>query len=339
MLRGKTLGKNINTMTELQYEAIKALATSPAAYKAFKFGVRNRKGLDQFMSRIWLSKTTKRHFHKYGTNMRTYDDDFNLIHAGKQIKRDNYSQNLGIEIEYVGGYLDLRKKLVGMGAVEFECGFDGEAGDSKKEKTYRLRECRLRMNGIRSISALYELLSEMKRRNCAHTKRSSTHMHIDCRKIVTAKADAEQPRLELMKEEASKIRVIGDALCLANFEYGEGLTYLNKETIDSIALIFDYNEMDKLNYDQIKSCDCETNYDHVVAFIGENIQISYEFSTIEWRMMAKSFSYSKFILQALVAIHVTNKGRQAANKKGGLILAALNQEYINNIAKIAKELY
>ena len=50
-------------MTELQYSAVKALATSPEAYKAFKLSVRNRKGLDQYMNRVWpyyVKKARKR---------------------------------------------------------------------------------------------------------------------------------------------------------------------------------------------------------------------------------------------------------------------------------------
>ena len=213
------------------------------------------------------------------------------------------SQNVGIEIEYSGPYVNVHSKMKAMGAVSYECGYDGHHGDvkrNKKNKHSRLRELRLRMNGIYSIEALDYLLKRMKELDCGHSHNSSIHYHIDRRRI--HRSDSE--------------RVLGSAENVKRDEISakKEAWASNDSILASIGIIFEYKLTSDAAYD----------------IIGR-IKYSDEFETLEWRLGSRTLSYSKMILQILTAIHLTNSTRYS-NKQ-------FNEEYIAMLAKIAKELY
>ena len=213
------------------------------------------------------------------------------------------SQNVGIEIEYSGPYVNVRGKMKAMGAVDYECGYDGCYGDikqSKKNRNSRLRELRLRMNGIYSIEALNHLLKRMKELNCGHSDNSSIHYHIDRRHVFKSNSERVLGSAELVNRNEMNIKKEAWAS--------------NSSLLASIGIIFEY----KFTND-------------VADHIRGKIKYNDEFETLEWRIGSKTLSYSKMILQILTAIHLTNSTRYF-NKQP-------NEEYIAMLARIAKELY
>lgn len=213
------------------------------------------------------------------------------------------SQNVGIEIEYSGPYVNVHSEMKAMGAVSYECGYDGHYGDIKqnrKNKNSRLRELRLRMNGIYSIKALNHLLKRMKELDCGHSDHSSIHYHIDRRHVLTNDSERVLEGAERVKRDEMKIKKEAWAS--------------NDSILASIGIIFEY----KLTSD-------------VTNDIIGRIKYSDEFETLEWRIGSRTLSYSKIVLQILTAIHLTNSTRYS-NKQ-------FNEEYIAMLAKIAKELY
>lgn len=213
------------------------------------------------------------------------------------------SQNVGIEIEYSGPYVNVHSKMKAMEVVSYECGYDGYSGDmihDRRTTKSRLRELRLRMNGIYSIEALDCLLKRMKELDCGHSAHSSIHYHIDRRHVL--KNDSE--------------RVLGGAERIRRDEISakKEAWASNDSILASIGIIFEYKLTSEIAND-----------------IRGRIKYSDEFETLEWRLGSRTLSYSKMILQILTAMHLTNSTRYS-NKQ-------FNEEYIAMLAKIAKELY
>jgi len=216
------------------------------------------------------------------------------------------SQNIGIEIEYSGPYVNVHSKMKAMGAISYECGYDGYHGDRKqnrKNKDSRLRELRLRMNGIYSIEALNHLLKRMKELDCGHSDNSSIHYHIDRRHISkNSKGVVLEEAAVITSGRRQKIQEEKDKWAS------------NDNLLKSIGTIFEYESTNS-----------------VANAIEGRVRYSDEFGTLEWRLGSRTLSYSKMILQILTAIHLTNSTRYS-NKQ-------FNEEYIVMLAKIAKELY
>lgn len=216
------------------------------------------------------------------------------------------SQNIGIEIEYSGPYVNVHSRMKAMGAISYECGYDGYHGDRKqdrKNKDSRLRELRLRMNGIYSIKALDHLLKRMKELDCGHSDNSSIHYHIDRRHVSKNSKGAVLEVATIITSER-RLRTAD--------EKDKWLS--NDSLLKSIGAIFEYGS---------------TN--DVANAIKGKVKHSDEFGTLEWRLGSKTLSYSKIILQILTAIHLTNSTRYSDKQ--------FNEEYIAMLAKIAKELY
>ena len=216
------------------------------------------------------------------------------------------SQNIGIEIEYSGPYVNVHSRMKAMGAISYECGYDGYNGDRKqdrKNKDSRLRELRLRMNGIYSIEALDHLLKRMKELDCGHSDNSSIHYHIDRRHVSKNSKGAVLEVATIITSER-RLRTADE----------KDKWVSNDSLLKSIGAIFEYGS---------------TN--DVANAIEGKVKHSDEFGTLEWRLGSKTLSYSKIILQILTAIHLTNSTRYS-NKQ-------FNEEYIAMLAKIAKELY
>ena len=86
-------------------------------------------------------------------------------------------QNVGIEIEYEGPYMAIRRKILSLGAISFECGTDGSSGERVECYSF-LREARLRLNGMYSLKALEFLLDYMIKNGCRHTKIKAAYIII-----------------------------------------------------------------------------------------------------------------------------------------------------------------
>lgn len=148
-------------MTSWQYSCLEALITSPYHFDIFKLKQRNRKVLDQYLSRLFPYKVFK-------------------YYNGKNIKK---RLNVGIEIEHCGSFTNdkIKSEILNQGIVSFDSGYDGNYRNGKysEEKVSRLRENRIRLNGILGIKGLYTMLKFMKE-NCKLAQNSSVHIHIDC---------------------------------------------------------------------------------------------------------------------------------------------------------------
>lgn len=181
--------------------------------------------------------------------------------------------NVGIEIEYSGGNCQkLEKKLLKMGAISFHSGWDGTTRDGDEPGCGRLRENRLRLNGIKFAKPLEYLCNEMERMGCVITLESGMHYHID---------GTFKPFL--MNSNFSSVTNVEATM----------MNCMSKKSIKSIFDIFDINE----NF---------SNYEKEIMFFAQRIEKKNEFQTFEWRMGTPTLNYSKLIIQILVAIHVTN---------------------------------
>lgn len=232
-----------------------------------------------------------------------------------QPKKNKISQNVGIEIEYDGGYLRIARRLKSLGAISFESGRDGEPGD-KLKNGLRLREARLRINGIYGIRSLEYLLSYMIENGAKHANNSSVHYHIDMRHTdKSAKHKDENYSLNRAKKKEA----------LRNNLFN----IKNEKVIEAFIFIFEMSRMEKMLQDE--DFDEGLRRATFTQLIMDQIRILEEFETIEFRFGSKTLIYSKMILQILTLIHIANSARYK-NKQ-------INEEYILKLGKIAKELY
>ena len=204
----------------------------------------------------------------------------------KQTKFIYNSLNIGIEIEYDGIKTPnhIVKQLPNLGIVSFDSGFDGDC-------TSRLRENRIRLDGIKGIKGLWCLLEHMKK-DCMLAANSSVHMHIDC------KYDNSANR---------KLTKWKDFAKLYNDENQNALRKLLKNSKYSfLAEIFD-----------LKS-------NNVIETIVNNVRFNYEFLTLEYRFCKVSLDYRDFILQMIILIHITECLKHSCSlNKNLLMLVAL----------------
>jgi len=254
--------------TNWQKSCIEALSESTIAFKMFRIEQKNIKMMDQFLDKIWPYKYVA--IQKPGEIYRMYNKDKGRFQKrpGKK-KRIYKSINIGIEIEYDGcNCQQLEKQLLANGAVSFNSGWDGggTSGERPGVCLGRLRENRLRINGMKGLKALYILLEWMKNNNCKIAEKSGMHYHVDCTDVLG----------ETQGIWGSEITKIGYAVndILAN------LTGHSERAIESV-----YNQAVQIFYSYIKS--------------------QSEFNTIEWRMGTPTLQYKTLVLQILVAIHIT----------------------------------
>ncbi len=233
--------------------------------------------------------------------------DMDLKTKTQKRMRLRSGQNVGIEIEYEGPYMAIRRKILSLGAISFECGVDGSSGEKVESYSF-LREARLRLNGMYSLKALEFLLDYMIKHGCRHTNRSSIHYHIDARKI------DENARYYVNTMSKPKMQdEVRSALMDASSE----------KVKDAIMQIF---EIDLPEW-RIKCREPDVVF---TKEIMDSIRIS-RYGTIEFRFGSRTLIYSKVILQILASIHIANSARYK-NKK-------INDEYIIKLGEIAEELY
>ena len=185
--------------------------------------------------------------------------------------RKNYI-NVGIEIEYDGTKTpeNIQRRILENGCISFDSGYDGD-------DCGRLRENRIRLNGIAGFKGLYILLEYMKE-NDKLAKNSSVHMHIDCGALSGTNAkfhnrNNRKPRTMDIYNSATKL------------------------TIDNFKLLCDTFEID---------LGINTQY---FGFFVDNMRWNDHFDTVEFRFCMVSLNYTDYIYQMLILIHIINCAR------------------------------
>ena len=186
--------------------------------------------------------------------------------------RKNYI-NVGIEIEYDGTKTpyNIQQRILENGCVSFDSGYDGDYQG-------RLRENRIRLNGIAGFKGLYILLEYMKE-NDKLAKNSSVHMHIDCGVLNEAYTKSSNDR---SKKKPRTMNIYNSA---------------TKLTIDNFKLLCDVFEID---------LGINTQYS---GFFIDNMRWNDHFDTVEFRFCIVSLNYTDYVYQMLILIHIINCAR------------------------------
>lgn len=202
-----------------------------------------------------------------------------LSSSDKEIKiaRKVYnSMNIGIEIEHDAENPtspSIQKYILKHNCASYESGFDGNSSQ-------RLRENRIRLNGIKGTKGLYCLLNDMKN-NTALTNNSSVHIHVDCQYDLVAE--------NYYKKYYNYYCNDCDAPNRMLYNYVRKSLQSQTKALRIVAHIFDYKRLASYN----TWCDISL------------IRFHSEFSTIEYRFALVNLDYRYYILQILCLIHIT----------------------------------
>lgn len=212
----------------------------------------------------------------------------------KKVKNAINWLNIGIEIEHDASSKTskkIQKRILQQNCTEYDSGYDGGMSS-------RLRENRIRLNGIKGLKGLYTLLQDMQE-NAAMARNSSVHMHVDCNfddsyRNVTRKIhnSVDETRLSFSDIEQFFVDFI-----------------LSNELLEEFIKIFNLNlaPSNDLTWDTLESINA-TNY--IEAFedwvnSAGIIRFNDEFNTIEYRFCIPNFNYSDYVIQILFLIHIT----------------------------------
>jgi hypothetical protein len=309
-------------MTKWQESCITALASSPMAWEAFKMKQRNKKLLWQYINRIWpykliagtkvnkdkkdllaIAKILKNLCIERACCIEDVDIRFdgvkgNTLKYTLKDRRKYNSLNVGIEIEHDAEYPTpdkIQRAILLNNCVSYDSGYDGNSSN-------RLRENRIRLNGIKGLKGLYILLTNMKE-NCAIAKNSSVHMHIDCKYD-----NFFMDRSKFYKgSEKDCIYGMVDVLAIRMSKY-------KSNTDSALQIISDIVEYEVTRY-HFNTSDY-TRYNN-------------EFNTIEYRFAKINFNYSDYVIQILTFIHITECIKHDA---------PFNIQYLELLYKVMKNL-
>lgn len=211
------------------------------------------------------------------------------------------SLNIGIEIEHDADNPtseEIKKLILRHNCSSYDSGFDGNMD-------HRLRENRIRLNGINGLKGLYILLEDMKE-NTAIARNSSVHMHIDCK--------YDEYNEYYTKYYKKKIRTQGIySWDNAVSYYTKRLVIRNPEAIKYLQYIFNYKNVGKKSF--------WSN--------SRNVRVATEFDTIEYRFLIVNLKYSDYVIQMLALIHITECIKHNC---------ILNKSYLSTLATVAKSL-
>lgn len=273
-------------MTKWQESCITALASSPMAWETFKMKQRNSKLLWQYINRIWpYHKITKPDTRAHRLKMcRLCADKNDILY--------NWL-NIGIEIEHDA--VNTTPDRIGQTAllqncVDYGFGYDGNSSN-------RLRENRLRLNGIKGLKGLHTLLSYMKY-NCSIAKNSSLHIHVDC------------------KYDKSYDRIASRILTHVARPFENMTNDYRDNVLKSLNIIFDT--------------------DGDVEYFIKQIRGNSSFKTLEYRFGIPNFNYSDYVLEILTVIHWTEcvKHKACLNKQYLKMLAIIARKLRKDSLKI-----
>lgn len=211
------------------------------------------------------------------------------------------SLNIGIEIEHDADNPtseEIKKLILRHNCSSYDSGFDGNMD-------HRLRENRIRLNGINGLKGLYILLEDMKE-NTAIARNSSVHMHIDCK--------YDEYNEYYTKYYKKEIRTQGIySWDNAVSYYTKRLVIRNPEAIKYLQYIFNYKNVGKKSF--------WSN--------SRNVRVATEFDTIEYRFLIVNLKYSDYVIQMLALIHITECIKHNC---------ILNKSYLSTLATVAKSL-
>lgn len=211
------------------------------------------------------------------------------------------SLNVGIEIEHDADNPTsekIQKLILRYNCSSYDSGFDGNMD-------HRLRENRIRLNGINGLKGLYILLEDMKE-NAAIARNSSVHMHIDCKYD-----EYDEHYTKYYKNELHKPSIYNwdDAVSY----YTKRLVIRNPEAIKYLQYIFKYKNVgEKFFWSN-----------------SRNVRVATEFDTIEYRFLIVNLKYSDYVIQMLALIHITECIKHNC---------ILNKSYLSTLATVAKSL-
>lgn len=211
------------------------------------------------------------------------------------------SLNIGIEIEHDADNPtseEIKKLILRHNCSSYDSGFDGNMD-------HRLRENRIRLNGINGLKGLYILLEDMKE-NTAIARNSSVHMHIDCKYD-----EYNEYYTKYYKKEIRTQGIYGwnDAVSY----YTKRLVIRNPEAIKYLQYIFNYKNVGEKSF--------WSN--------SHSVRIATEFDTIEYRFLIVNLKYSDYVIQMLALIHITECIKHNC---------ILNKSYLSTLATVAKSL-
>lgn len=186
--------------------------------------------------------------------------------------------NVGIEIEHDAQNKtseEIVKRILQQNCTEYDSGYDGGMSS-------RLRENRIRLNGIKGLKGLYTLLQDMQE-NAAIAKNSSVHMHIDC------KFDNSYYKVTRnVHKSISECRRLFTDLKQFFVDF-----ILSNELLEEFTKIFNLTSINN-----IEKFETWVNAAGVLRFNDE-------FDTIEYRFCIPNFNYSDYVIQILFLIHIT----------------------------------
>lgn len=211
------------------------------------------------------------------------------------------SLNIGIEIEHDADNptsKEIKKLILRHNCSSYDSGFDGNMD-------HRLRENRIRLNGINGLKGLYILLEDMKE-NTAIARNSSVHMHIDCKYDEYNEYYTKYYKKEIRTQ---GIYSWGNAVSY----YTKRLVIRNSKAIKYLQYIFNYKNVGEKMFWPNSS----------------NVRIATEFDTIEYRFLIVNLKYSDYVIQMLALIHITECIKHNC---------ILNKSYLSTLATVAKNL-
>lgn len=211
------------------------------------------------------------------------------------------SLNIGIEIEHDADNPtseEIKKLILRHNCSSYDSGFDGDM-------SHRLRENRIRLNGINGLKGLYILLEDMKE-NTAIARNSSVHMHIDCKYD-----EYNEHYIKYYKNELRKQGIYGWNGAVSY--YTRRLVIRNPEAIKYLQYIFNYKNVGEKSF--------WSN--------SHSVRIATEFDTIEYRFLIVNLKYSDYVIQMLALIHITECIKHNC---------ILNKSYLSTLATVAKSL-
>lgn len=211
------------------------------------------------------------------------------------------SLNIGIEIEHDADNPtseEIKKLILRHNCSSYDSGFDGDM-------SHRLRENRIRLNGINGLKGLYILLEDMKE-NTAIARNSSVHMHIDCKYDEYNEYYTKYYKKEIRTQD---IYSWGNAVSY----YTKRLVIRNPEAIKYLQYIFNYKNVGEKSF--------WSN--------SHSVRIATEFDTIEYRFLIVNLKYSDYVIQMLALIHITECIKHNC---------ILNKSYLSTLATVAKSL-
>ena len=211
------------------------------------------------------------------------------------------SLNIGIEIEHDADNPtseEIKKLILRHNCSSYDSGFDGNMD-------HRLRENRIRLNGINGLKGLYILLEDMKE-NTAIARNSSVHMHIDCKYDEYNEYYTKYYKKEIRTQD---IYSWGNAVSY----YTKRLVIRNPEAIKYLQYIFNYKNVGEKSF--------WSN--------SHSVRIATEFDTIEYRFLIVNLKYSDYVIQMLALIHITECIKHNC---------ILNKSYLSTLATVAKNL-